>query len=421
MIALPTYSVIDIDPVTGDFRLAPHGVDSSIVFSFSPQQAGSQRASVTLRTNDSTIYLPGHSIRGVYYLDLVGSTPTMLAASNADFGSALIGGAASEQQHNVIHLENTSGFPVQIDKILITGADSAEFIADGTGGLPTLPRKMMAGERLDLKLVFAPQAGGQSGQRNATVKLVLSSGDTVVAYITGFAGTRVLDVTPTAVTFAAMSRRKTAHKTLKVTNSGTMPMRVTGVVLSNSTDFSVSSLARTELQPGQSEELDVSFRPTTAGSSTGTLTITSNAPANGGIVVVTLNGTASKTRGVDPGNVSSSVARGVDGELSADAELDLSISGVDGEVAAGGVALRQSIPNPGRDAVEISYRLADRGEVTLALYDGNGRLVRILDQGVRDRGEQRVMVRVSDLASGVYHYRLSANGQVLDRVMSVVK
>ena len=137
--------------------------------------------------------------------------------------------------------------------------------------------------------------------------------------------------------------------------------------------------------------------------------------------MVTLNGTASKTRGVDPGNVSSSVARGVDGELSADAELDLSISGVDGEVAAGGVALRQSIPNPGRDAVEISYRLADRGEVTLALYDGNGRLVRILDQGVRDRGEQRVMVRVSDLASGVYHYRLSANGQVLDRVMSVVK
>jgi hypothetical protein len=419
IVSIPT---TNIDPLTNDFRLAPHGVDSSIVLSFSPQQAGSQRASLVMRTNDSTIYLPGHSIRGVYYLDLVGNTPTMLAASNADFGSALIGGGAIEQQHNVIHLENTSGFPVEIDKILFTGPDSAEFVPDGTGGLPGLPRTMVAGERLDLKLIFAPQAGGQSGQRNAAVKLILSTGDTVVAYITGFAGTRILDVTPTDVRFATMSRGKTAHKSLKIANSGTMPLRITGAVLSNSTDFSTSSLARTELQPGQSEELEVTFKPAAAGSATGTLTITSNAPANGGIALVTLNGTASKTRGTDPGDISGTSAGIASGGLSPeDGDLDLSISSVDGEVVAGGVALRQSVPNPGRDAVEISYRLADRGEVTLALYDGNGRLVRVLDQGMRDRGEARVTVRVSDLASGVYHYRLSANGQVLDRVMTVVK
>jgi hypothetical protein len=310
---------------------------------------------------------------------------------------------------------------VQIDKILIDGADAAEFVADGTSGLPGLPRTMQAGERLDLKLVFAPQAGGQSGNRTATVKLILSTGDTVVAHLTGFAGTRVLDVTPADVRFATMSRGKTAHKTVTVTNNGTIPMKINAPVLPAGSDFSVSSLARTELQPGQSEELEVTYSPTTTGSATGTLTITSNAPANGGIAVVTLNGTASKTRGTDPGDISGSTVGHIDGELAGGNDPQMSTSEVAGEVVAGGVALRQSIPNPSRDVAEISYTLPARGEVTLALYDGSGRLVRVLEQGMREAGEQRVMVRVSDLASGVYHYRLTAAGHTLNQTMTVVR
>ena len=102
-------------------------------------------------------------------------------------------------------------------------------------------------------------------------------------------------------------------------------------------------------------------------------------------------------------------------------DLQMSVSGVAGEVTAGGVALRQSVPNPSRDVAEISYTLPTRGEVTLALYDGNGRLVRVLEQGMREAGEQRVMVRVSDLSSGVYHYRLTAAGHTLAQTMTVVR
>jgi hypothetical protein len=418
VVSLPTTG---IDPATGDLLIAPHSADQQIVVRFAPVRSGTRRGTMVIRTNDSTILIPGIGLRGAFYLDLVGSTPTMLATTDADFGAALIGGGAIEQQHNVVHLENTSEFPVQIVKIVIDGADAPEFAADGTSGFPGLPRTMQAGERLDLKLIFAPQAGGQSGDRNATVKLVLSSGDTIEALLKGFAGTRVLDANPGALTFAPMSHGKTAHKTLRITNNGTILLRITGVVLSNNTDFSMSSLARTELQPGQSEELEVTYSPTATGSSTGTLTITSNAPANAGIAVVTLNGTATKTHGTDVGDPSQTTT-GTIGQVGGEVKgVEERVSGVTDEAFAGGMTLRQSAPNPAREVVEISYVLTTRGPMNLSLFDGNGALVRVLEEGVREAGEGHIQVRVSDLASGLYHYRLTAAGHTLSRTLTVVR
>jgi hypothetical protein len=418
IISMPVDSTRDRN--TGDLLIAPNTVDQQIVVRFTPIHAGTRRATMVLRTNDSAVIIPGITLRGVYYLDLVGSTPAKLAASNIDFGQALIGGGAAEQKHDVIHLENNSGFPLDIVKIIFDGADSAEFAVDGSGGFPTLPRTVLPGERLDLKVLFAPQAGGTSGQRSVKVKLVLANGDTVVSEVTGYAGLRGLNPSPTALNFDRISPNKIAHKTVKVTNDGTIPTRIISVKLSNTTDFSMSTLARTELQPGQSEEIEVTFRPTATGIANGTLTFVSNLP--GAPVLVTLNGTSARTKGVDTDPIQSTTGVSLsDGERSGAPDLEMSLSGVEGEAIANGVALRQSIPNPGRDVVEISYLLAARGQVMLALYDGNGRLVRVLDQGAREMGEQKIAVNVSDLASGVYHYRLVANGQTLTRTMTVVR
>jgi hypothetical protein len=417
IVTMPTNN---LDPVTGDLLIAPNTIDQQIVVKFAPIHAGTRRATMVLRTNDSAVIIPGITLRGVYYLDLVGSTPAKLAASNVDFGQALIGGGAAEQKHDVIHLENNSGFPLDIVKIIFDGADSAEFAVDGSGGFPTLPRTVLPGERLDLKVLFAPQAGGTSGKRSVKVKLVLANGDTVVSEVTGYAGTRVLTATPMNLNFDRISPNKISHKTVTITNNGTIPTRITDVILSNKNDFSMSTLARTELQPGQSEEIEVTFKPTAAGTATGTLTFVSNVP--GAPAIVTLNATSARTRGVDTDPIQSTTGISLsDGEKSGAPDLVMSLSGVEGEVFANGVALRQSVPNPGRDVVEISYLLAARGQVMLALYDGNGRLVRVLDQGAREMGEQKIAVNVSDLASGVYHYRLVANGQTLARSMTVVR
>ncbi|MEO5930131.1 MAG: hypothetical protein ABIR47_09370, partial [Candidatus Kapaibacterium sp.] len=184
-----------IDPVTKDLVIAPNTTNSELEILFKPTQAGSRRASLALRTNDSTVFIPGQTDRGVYYLDLFGKSPTILTASDLDLGSALIGGGPAEQPSGVVHLENTDNQPVSITQIQITGTDAADFVADPNKAWPTLPKLLLPGDRLDLGLVFAP-AAGTPGPRTVVVKFTLSSGDVVTSIVTGVAGTREIVVTP---------------------------------------------------------------------------------------------------------------------------------------------------------------------------------------------------------------------------------
>ena len=135
---------------------------------------------------------------------------------------------------------------------------------------------------------------------------------------------------------------------------------------------------------------------------------------------MTLSGTAVKTRGVDPGDLSASSAHGIDGGSSGDPTL-LELSGVEEDASTGGIALTQSTPNPARDVATIHYALPGRGVVRIDLFDGNGRYVRTVDAGERASGAHDVTVRVDDLAVGVYHYRLTASGKSVTGTLTVVR
>jgi hypothetical protein len=424
--AIVTRPTAHLDPVTGDLLIAANSVDSSIVLSYTPLQSGSRRSALMLRTNDSSLVIPGITNRGEYQVDLVGSTPTTLAITNLElgesleFGDALIGGDASEQKHQSIALENTTNQIVEISAITIEGDDAGEFAQDGTSGWPTLPYRMQPGERLDLKMVFAPVAGGESGDRTASLVLTLNDGDKVSARLSGYAGTRVLTVTPMVLTFPVLTHGKQSRQTVTITNTGTIAMTITVPELGQASDFSVSGLARLVLVPGQSEQVEVTYSPTVVGTSSGTLTITSNAPLPGGVATVILNGSSSRAHELGGGGSGESTESGR-GRSGGESRIESQLSGVDGVVVSGGVTLGRSIPNPGRDRVEISYHVGARGEVELGLYDGAGRLVRVVERGVRESGEQRVVVDVSDLASGQYHYQLRANGQVLTQTLTIVR
>ncbi|MEP7220063.1 MAG: choice-of-anchor D domain-containing protein, partial [Bacteroidota bacterium] len=177
-----------IDPVTNDLIIPAGSSNSGIEITFAPMTGGARRAALVLRTNDSTVILLGHTKRGVYYLDLFGTSPMVLTASNLDLGSALIGGTAADQKRGVVYLENTANNPISITQVLISGADTADFKMDGSNAWPTLPKDLLPGERLDLGIVFAP-GSGTPGPRTVKVRLVLSSGDTVDAIVTGVSGT----------------------------------------------------------------------------------------------------------------------------------------------------------------------------------------------------------------------------------------
>ncbi|MEJ2722479.1 MAG: FlgD immunoglobulin-like domain containing protein, partial [bacterium] len=79
-------------------------------------------------------------------------------------------------------------------------------------------------------------------------------------------------------------------------------------------------------------------------------------------------------------------------------------------------ALYQNAPNPFNPSTVIRYDVpAGGGQVTLAVYDVNGRLVRTLRSGVETAGKKSVTWDARDnngarVASGVYFYRLVAPG-----------
>lgn len=407
----------NIDATTNELVLTP-GATDTLVARFTPHQQGSRRAGVRVKTNDSMMMIPGIVEAGVYYIDLFGGGKTGLYMQGHTFGKALIGGDASEALHGAVRLENNRITPLVITRLELDGPDMVDFSADAANPWPALPDTLNPGMVLNLKVVFAP-GSGTPGARTGMVRAITSENDTIIGVLSGEAATRTISVTPSSLNFNSLTLGKVARQTVMVSNTGTMTLVLNHPSVTAGTDFAIGAFPRLELAPGQTEMLEVSFEPTSSGTASGSVTFESN--AGNGVQNVSLSGIAvSRARGVDDADPSSAIA-GRDGVTFLAPVEEFSVSGVKGVHDASGLALMQSVPNPSRDLVEIAYILPTHGEITLVLYDAQGRMVRSLDAGARDAGEHRVRISVSDLADGLYHYRLSAGGRMLNRVLTVVK
>jgi hypothetical protein len=90
------------------------------------------------------------------------------------------------------------------------------------------------------------------------------------------------------------------------------------------------------------------------------------------------------------------------------------------------LALGRNLPNPFNPRTTIEYRIADRANVSLRIFDVGGRLVRTLVEDVVDPGIHRVDWAGRDeakrkLSSGVYFYRLETEGQALTRRLLLLR
>ena len=95
----------------------------------------------------------------------------------------------------------------------------------------------------------------------------------------------------------------------------------------------------------------------------------------------------------------------------------------------GTYSLAQNYPNPFNPSTTIRFTVpegAGNTPVSLVVYDLRGQIVRTLVEGVRNPGEHVVYWEGEDdsgrsVSSGIYFYRLRADGQALTRKMVLLK
>lgn len=107
-----------------------------------------------------------------------------------------------------------------------------------------------------------------------------------------------------------------------------------------------------------------------------------------------------------------------------DFTLTISSEPVSGEVPAdvpGELALEQNYPNPFNPVTTISYDIPQETAVRLAVYDLLGQQIAVLVDETRAPGCYQVSWDASRVTSGVYLYRLEADGQSLTRHMTLIK
>ncbi len=78
--------------------------------------------------------------------------------------------------------------------------------------------------------------------------------------------------------------------------------------------------------------------------------------------------------------------------------------------------LSQNYPNPFTSATTFTYHLASKAHVTLAVYDLNGKLIKVLVDDTRDAGDYEQTFNPGSLATGTYFGSLKVDGQAVQSV-----
>jgi len=85
------------------------------------------------------------------------------------------------------------------------------------------------------------------------------------------------------------------------------------------------------------------------------------------------------------------------------------------------IILNQNYPNPFNSSTTISYQLPDYSEIALKIYDLKGREVKTLVNQEQPAGTYEVNLDGSDLASGIYIYRLISDDCLVSQKLNLLK
>jgi hypothetical protein len=202
----------------------------------------------------------------------------ILNPSGLVFQSLNVGATSLPQAVNLTTGDST----IAISSIGIGGTNPGDFAQTST-----CASSVPSGTQCTISVTFSPTA---VGLRKASLIIADTENGSPVTHVVALTGsTSTVQLSASSLTFGTQSIGvTTAPQTVTVTNVGSSPLTISGVVASS--DFAeTNNCTKGPLQPGTNCVVNVTYTATTSGASLGALTITDNVP--GSPQVVLLNGT----------------------------------------------------------------------------------------------------------------------------------
>jgi len=197
------------------------------------------------------------------------------------FGNVSVGNSSTQS----VSIINTGTASVNVSQASISG--SAFSVAGGNASF-TIP----VGQTSTMQVQFAPKAAGSA---SGTLSMVSDASNSPLAISLSGMGTQAtLGANPSSVNFGNVSVGGSSSVTVTLTNSGSSNATISAASASG-TGFSISGLSANQvINAGQSATFSATFAPTGAGATTGSISITSDAP--GSPTTIALSGTGTQAQ-----------------------------------------------------------------------------------------------------------------------------
>lgn len=229
------------------------GQSASLTLTFDPGNAGQFNGALTLATNTSD---------GVATIQMSGTGSTI---------QSILGDFTCDSDNLVG--QGTENCTITLNSPADTGGLSVGLSSSSTAitvpSVMTMPQGTTSGT---FSLSYYPVANAQ------TVTLTASTNNSHKQHnLNVSASTPGLKINPTSVSFGNVKLNSTASQAITLTSSGTSALTISAAAVTG-TGYGISGMALPlTLNPGQTANLTVSFNPSTAGTVTGAVNLTTNA------------------------------------------------------------------------------------------------------------------------------------------------
>jgi hypothetical protein len=244
---------------TGAVTLAP-GQSFSLNVSFAPASAGSATGSLSLvssATNSPiTISLSGNGVQ----------PQISVIPASVGFGNVTVGVTNTQ----TLAISNPGTANLSVTQVSLVGSGF------GFSGL-TVPLSVPPGGSSTFTVSFTPASASSSSGNLTLVNNTLNSPLVIPLGGTGVSPVAQLTASPTSLSFGSITTGASGTQSVTLANTGNSSVSVSQINITG-TGFSAAGFALpVTLTAGQSTSFSVTFAPTTTGSLSGNVTVTSNA------------------------------------------------------------------------------------------------------------------------------------------------